>query len=59
MVIKVGINGFGRTGRLFLRAVVEKTSDIKVIAINDPNLDVHQMAYLYVSIKYSLIFSKI
>ncbi|MEJ5296482.1 MAG: type I glyceraldehyde-3-phosphate dehydrogenase [Armatimonadota bacterium] len=36
MAVKVGINGFGRIGRLSLRAMLQKyPSDIEVVAIND------------------------
>ncbi|MFV8380225.1 type I glyceraldehyde-3-phosphate dehydrogenase [Corynebacterium hindlerae] len=35
MTIRVGINGFGRIGRNFFRAVLENGSDIDVVAIND------------------------
>ena len=36
MVVKVGINGFGRIGRNVLRAIVESgRTDIQVVAIND------------------------
>ena len=36
MTVKVAINGFGRIGRLILRAIVENgRDDIKVVAIND------------------------
>jgi len=36
MAVKVGINGFGRIGRLSLRAMLEKyPKDIEVVAIND------------------------
>jgi glyceraldehyde 3-phosphate dehydrogenase len=36
MAIRVGINGFGRIGRLVLRAIIESgRDDIKVVAIND------------------------
>ena len=38
MAIKVGINGFGRIGRLVFRASVER-DDIDVVAINDPFID--------------------
>ncbi|MDO8431876.1 MAG: type I glyceraldehyde-3-phosphate dehydrogenase [Candidatus Binatus sp.] len=34
MAIKVGINGFGRIGRMFLRAALTK-SDLEVVAVND------------------------
>jgi glyceraldehyde 3-phosphate dehydrogenase len=33
--IRVGINGFGRIGRSFLRAVLERGSEIDVVAVND------------------------
>jgi glyceraldehyde 3-phosphate dehydrogenase len=42
--IKVGINGFGRIGRLVFRAAQER-SDIQVVAINDL-IDVDYMAYM-------------
>lgn len=42
--IKVGINGFGRIGRLVFRAAVEN-SDVQVVAINDI-IDVDYMAYM-------------
>ena len=35
MTIKVGINGFGRIGRNFLRAVRKQGADIQVVAVND------------------------
>ncbi|QMV85367.1 type I glyceraldehyde-3-phosphate dehydrogenase [Corynebacterium hindlerae] len=35
MTIRVGINGFGRIGRNFFRAVLENGSDIDIVAIND------------------------
>ena len=44
--IKVGINGFGRIGSLMLRASVENFSDIQVVAINDPFLDINYAAYM-------------
>ena len=35
-MVKVGINGFGRIGRLILRAILENYKDkIQVVAIND------------------------
>jgi len=42
---KVGINGFGRIGRLVLRAAIEK--DVDVVAINDPFIDVEYMVYMF------------
>ena len=35
MTIKVGINGFGRIGRNFFRAVREQGADIEIVGIND------------------------
>jgi glyceraldehyde 3-phosphate dehydrogenase len=42
---KIGINGFGRIGRLVLRASVEKGA--KVVAINDPFIGIEYMVYLF------------
>ena len=44
--IKVGINGFGRIGRLVLR-VASNRSDIEVVGINDPFLDVDYAKYMF------------
>ncbi|KAM9798503.1 glyceraldehyde-3-phosphate dehydrogenase 2 [Neosynchiropus ocellatus] len=41
----VGINGFGRIGRLVLRACIEK--NITVVGINDPFIDVDYMVYMF------------
>ncbi|GAB3943930.1 type I glyceraldehyde-3-phosphate dehydrogenase [Corynebacterium tapiri] len=35
MTIRVGINGFGRIGRSFFRAVLERSEDLEVVAVND------------------------
>ena len=35
MTVKVGINGFGRIGRLLYRAAIERNADIDFVAIND------------------------
>ena len=36
MAVKVGINGFGRIGRLTLRAILEKyPNEIEVVSLND------------------------
>ncbi|CAE6483714.1 MAG TPA: type I glyceraldehyde-3-phosphate dehydrogenase [Nitrosomonas nitrosa] len=45
MTIKVGINGFGRIGRMVFRASVEKFNDIDVVAINDL-LEPDYLAYM-------------
>ena len=36
MAIKIGINGFGRIGRLVFRAAMEQPEKYEVVAINDP-----------------------
>lgn len=43
---KVGINGFGRIGRLVLRAAIA-TKKIDIIGVNDPFLSTDYMAYLF------------
>jgi glyceraldehyde 3-phosphate dehydrogenase len=43
--IKVGINGFGRIGRLVFRAAIEERNDIEVVGINDL-IDVNYMVYM-------------
>ena len=45
MTIKIGINGFGRIGRLVVRAGWEK-SDISFVQINDPGGDATTLAHL-------------
>jgi glyceraldehyde 3-phosphate dehydrogenase len=52
-MIKVGINGFGRIGRLVFRAA-QKREDIQVVGINDL-IDVDYMAYM---LKYDTIHGK-
>lgn len=44
-MIKIGINGFGRIGRLVLRAAC-KYNNLKIVAINDPFIDTNYMAYM-------------
>lgn len=45
MKARVGINGFGRIGRLVFRAAMEN-SKIDVVAINDPFIDLDYMVYM-------------
>ena len=52
MAARVGINGFGRIGRLFLRAAAGK--DVDVAAINDLT-DTRTLAHLF---KYDTVFGK-
>ncbi|XP_022947343.1 glyceraldehyde-3-phosphate dehydrogenase GAPCP2, chloroplastic-like isoform X1 [Cucurbita moschata] len=43
---KIGINGFGRIGRLVLRIATSR-DDIDVVAVNDPFVDAKYMAYMF------------
>jgi glyceraldehyde 3-phosphate dehydrogenase len=45
MTIKVGINGFGRIGRMVFRAAIKDFSDIEIVAINDL-LEPDYLAYM-------------
>ncbi|MBN1307083.1 MAG: type I glyceraldehyde-3-phosphate dehydrogenase [Chitinispirillaceae bacterium] len=54
MGIKVGINGFGRIGRLVLRAAC-KRNDIEIVGVNDPFLTADYMAYL---LKYDSVHGR-
>ena len=54
-MIKVGINGFGRIGRLVMRASFER-KDIDVVAINDPFIDLEYMRYM---LQYDTIHGKL
>ena len=51
--IKVGINGFGRIGRLVFRASIDR-NDVQIVGINDL-LDVDYMAYM---LKYDTVHGK-
>lgn len=42
---KIGINGFGRIGRLVLRAALERGAD--VVAVNDPFIGLDYMVYMF------------
>ncbi|CCI40115.1 unnamed protein product [Albugo candida] len=44
--VAIGINGFGRIGRLVCRAAIENPKT-KVVAVNDPFMDLEYMAYLF------------
>jgi len=46
MPFNVGINGFGRIGRLVLRAAL-LNKDVQVVAVNDPFIDLDYMIYLF------------
>ncbi len=43
--VKVGVNGFGRIGRLVFRAAMENPN-VDVVAINDPFIDLDYMVYM-------------
>ncbi|CAB0904372.1 type I glyceraldehyde-3-phosphate dehydrogenase [Corynebacterium diphtheriae] len=55
MTIRVGINGFGRIGRNFYRAITERGADIEVVAINDLT-DNHTLSHL---LKYDSILGRL
>jgi len=46
MVIKVGINGFGRIGRLVMRASLSH-KEVSVVSVNEPFMDLDYMVYLF------------
>ena len=54
MTIKVGINGFGRIGRMVFRAAVANFKDIQVVAINDL-LEPEYLAYM---LKYDSVHGR-
>ena len=44
MGVRIGINGFGRIGRLYLKAVLERHPDLDIVAVNDladPKMNAH------------------
>ncbi|RXW20144.1 hypothetical protein EST38_g5709 [Candolleomyces aberdarensis] len=45
-MVKVGINGFGRIGRIVFRNALE-VQDIEVVSINDPFIDLEYMVYMF------------
>ncbi|MDL2290423.1 type I glyceraldehyde-3-phosphate dehydrogenase [Paludibacteraceae bacterium OttesenSCG-928-F17] len=53
-MIKVGINGFGRIGRLVFRAA-QGRNDIQVVAVNDPFLDIDYLIYM---LKYDTVHGR-
>ncbi|MEG2465475.1 MAG: type I glyceraldehyde-3-phosphate dehydrogenase, partial [Kiritimatiellia bacterium] len=54
MSIKVGINGFGRIGRMVFRAAVENFKDIEIVGINDL-LEPEYLAYM---LKYDSVHGR-
>lgn len=55
MTVRVGINGFGRIGRNYFRALVKQGADIEVVAVNDLT-DNKTLAHL---LKYDSIMGKL
>jgi glyceraldehyde 3-phosphate dehydrogenase len=53
-VTKIGINGFGRIGRLVLRAAANNPH-LKIVGINDPFIDAEYMAYM---LKYDSVHGR-
>jgi glyceraldehyde 3-phosphate dehydrogenase len=45
-MVKVGINGFGRIGRIVMRNAIQDSS-IDVVAVNDPFIDLEYMVYMF------------
>lgn len=54
MTVKVGINGFGRIGRMVFRAVYQEFKDIEIVGINDL-LDADYLAYM---LKYDSVHGR-
>ena len=55
MTVKVGINGFGRIGRNFYRALLAQGADVQVVGINDLT-DINTLAHL---LKYDSILGRL
>ncbi|MCC6435443.1 MAG: aldehyde dehydrogenase, partial [Acidimicrobiales bacterium] len=55
MTVRVGINGFGRIGRNFFRAVKQQGADVDIVAINDLG-DLKTMAHL---LKYDSVMGRL
>ena len=54
--VRIGINGFGRIGRLnFRSAVTQNANKAQVVAINDPFMD---LDYLIYQLKYDSVHGK-
>lgn len=55
MAIKIGINGYGRIGRLVFRAAMAQPEKYEIVGVNDPFVDVDYMVYMT---KYDTIHGK-
>ena len=54
MTTKIGINGFGRIGRLVFRVAADRP-EVEVAGINDPFIDAEYMAYM---LKYDSVHGR-
>jgi len=45
MALRLGINGFGRIGKLVCRAAFENKPNVELVAINDPFLPIDYLIY--------------
>ncbi|MEW6171408.1 MAG: glyceraldehyde 3-phosphate dehydrogenase NAD-binding domain-containing protein, partial [Candidatus Omnitrophota bacterium] len=54
MAVKVGINGFGRIGRMVGRAILESKKNIELVAVNDIT-DAKSLAHL---LKYDSVHGR-
>ena len=55
MAIQIGINGFGRIGRLVFRAAIAQPEPFEVVGVNDPFVDADYMVYM---VKYDTIHGR-
>ena len=55
MAIKIGINGFGRIGRLVFRAAIAQPETFEVVGVNDPFVDADYMVSM---VKYDTIHGR-
>lgn len=55
MAIKIGINGFGRIGRVVFRVLMERSDEFELCGINLRNAEIDHMVYM---IKYDSIFGR-
>lgn len=56
MSVKIGINGFGRIGRMVLRAALERPDEYIITGINDPFISTDYMVYM---LKYDTAHGKL
>jgi len=55
MTVKIGINGFGRIGRLCLRSALSENSDKATMKINDHSKDLDYLMYI---LRYDSVHGK-